>query len=137
MRYQGKLYRALNPVYAGEPLSGRGAALYGGRLNAKGVPALYTSLTIMTALKEASQVGNLQPTVLVSCDADLEDVFDCREDAALIRHGMDTAALADPTWHDEMKVSGGSADANIRASARPGWLSRTARQELRSGCDKR
>ncbi|TGP57862.1 RES domain-containing protein, partial [bacterium M00.F.Ca.ET.229.01.1.1] len=25
MKYQGKLYRALNPVYAREPLSGRGA----------------------------------------------------------------------------------------------------------------
>ena len=40
-RYAGPLYRALNPVYAREPLSGRGAELYGGRFNAKGVAALY------------------------------------------------------------------------------------------------
>lgn len=88
MRYQGKLYRALNPIYAREPLSGRGAELYGGRFNPKGMPALYTSLTIMTALKEANQVGNLQPTTLVSYDADIEHVFDCREEGlASARHG--------------------------------------------------
>ena len=106
MHYQGKLYRALNPIYAREPLSGRGAELYGGRFNPKGVPALYTSLTIMTAPKEANQVGNLQPTTLVSYDADIERVFDCRDDAALRAQGMDAVALADPTWRDQMKVSG-------------------------------
>lgn len=106
MHYQGKLYRALNPIYAREPLSGRGAELYGGRFNPKAMPALYTSLTIMTALKEANQVGNLQPTTLVSYDADIEHVFDCRDDAALRTHGMDAAALADPTWRDQMKASG-------------------------------
>ncbi len=106
MHYQGKLYRALNPIYAREPLSGRGAELYGGRFNPKGMPALYTSLTIMTALKEANQVGNLQPTTLVSYDADIETVFDCRDDAALRAQGIDAAALADPTWRDQMKVSG-------------------------------
>jgi RES domain-containing protein len=61
------------------------------------VPALYTSLTIMTAPKEANQVGNLQPTTLVSYDADIEDVFDCRDDTEgtawtrqhlPIRHGV-------------------------------------------------
>lgn len=106
MHYQGKLYRALNPVYAREPLSGRGAELYGGRFNPKGVPALYTSLTIMVALKEANQVGNLQPTTLVSYDADIEHVFDCRDDVALRRQGMDAVALGDPTWRDQMKISG-------------------------------
>ncbi|CUX70412.1 MULTISPECIES: RES family NAD+ phosphorylase [Agrobacterium] len=106
MHYNGKLYRALNPIYAREPLSGRGAELYGGRFNPKGMPALYTSLTIMTALKEANQVGNLQPTTLVSYDADIETVFDCRDDTALRAQGMDAAALADPTWRDQMKVSG-------------------------------
>ncbi|KAA1176987.1 RES domain-containing protein [Rhizobium tropici] len=115
MQYQGKLYRALNPIYAREPLSGRGAELYGGRFNPKGVPALYTSLTIMTALKEANQVGNLQPTTLVSYDADIERVFDCRDDAALRALGMDAAALADPTWRDQMKVSG---EAKTQAFAR-------------------
>ena len=56
-RYEGKLYRAINPIYAREPLSGRGAELYGGRFNPKGVAALYASLSIMTALREANQVA--------------------------------------------------------------------------------
>jgi RES domain-containing protein len=108
MHYQGKLYRALNPVHAGEPLSGYGAQLYGGRFNPKGTPALYTSLTAMTALREANQVGNLQPTTLVSYDADIENVFDSRDEAALAAEGMDQTALADSTWRDQMKTVGES-----------------------------
>jgi len=106
MHFRGALYRALNPVYAREPLSGRGAELYGGRFNRKGVPALYTSLSIMTALREANQVGNLQPTTLVSYDADIERVFDCGDEAALKAQGMDAATLADRGWRDEMKAKG-------------------------------
>lgn len=107
-RYEGKLYRALNPVYAREPLSGEGARRYGGRFNPKGVPALYTSVSVLTALRESNQVGNLQPTTLVSYDAEIDGVFDCRDQAALAAQGMDGAALADPTWRDQMKESGTS-----------------------------
>ena len=106
IRHDGKLYRALNPVYAREPMSGRGAELYGGRFNPKGVPALYTSLTVMTALREANQVGNLQPTTLVSYDAEITDIFDTRDDAALTAQGLDATVLAAPSWRDEMKATG-------------------------------
>jgi RES domain-containing protein len=115
MRYSGPLYRALNPVFAREPLSGRGAELYGGRFNPKGMPALYTSLTVMTALREANQVGSLQPTMLVSYDAEIENVFDSRDETALRKERMDIAALADAGWRDQMKVSG---EANTQAFAR-------------------
>jgi RES domain-containing protein len=106
MRYEGKLYRAMNPIYARQPLSGRGAELYGGRFNPKRMPALYTSLSVMTALREANQVGNLQPTTLVSYDAFFERVFDSRDEDALKAEGMDAAAMSDPTWRDQMKASG-------------------------------
>lgn len=106
MHFQGPLYRALNPVHARQPLSGRGAELYGGRFNRKGTPALYTSLAIMTALREANQVGSLQPTTLVSYDADIERVFDSRDETALRGQDMDAAALADATWRDQMKATG-------------------------------
>lgn len=114
-RIQGKLYRALNPIYAREPMSGRGAELYGGRFNPKGVPALYTSLSVMTAIKEANQVGSLQPTTLVSYEAEIESVFDSRDDSALAAEGMDAAALADATWRDQMKTAG---EASTQAFAR-------------------
>ena len=106
MRYRGPLYRALNPVYAREPLSGRGSELYGGRFNPKGIPALYMSLTVMTALREANQAGSMQPTMLVSYDAEIENVFDSRDEGALKAEGMDAAGLADAGWRDRMKVAG-------------------------------
>lgn len=105
MHFQGALYRALNPIYAREPMSGRGAELCGGRFNQKGTPALYTSLSIMTALREANQVGSLQPTTIVSYDADIERVFDSRDGEALRAEGMDAATLADTTWRDQMKAT--------------------------------
>jgi len=115
MDFRGALYRALNPIYAREPMSGRGAELYGGRFNRKGTPALYTSLSIMTALREANQIGALQPTTLVSYDADIERVFDSRDEAALRAEEMDNAALADATWRDQMKATG---EARTQAFAR-------------------
>ncbi|EPX78596.1 RES family NAD+ phosphorylase [Litoreibacter arenae] len=101
-RYTGPLYRALNPVYAREPLSGRGADLYGGRFNTKGTPALYTALDPATALREANQVGSLQPTILVSYAADLGPVFDTRDEGALEQYSMTAALLADPAWRTRM-----------------------------------
>ena len=104
-RYTGPLYRALNPVYARDPLSGRGAELHGGRFNAKGAPALYTSLDPATALREASQVGSLQPTILVPYKADLGPIFDTRVQKGLDRYGATEAMLADPAWR--LKMLGG------------------------------
>lgn len=82
MRFQGTLYRALNPRWAREPLSGEGARLHGGRFTPRGVPALYASTDVLTAVREANQVGALQPTVLVSYEADLEPVLDGRDAGA-------------------------------------------------------
>ena len=101
-RFSGKLYRALNPVYSREPLSGRGAELYGGRFNAKGTPALYTALDPATALREANQVGSLQPTVLVSYNADLGPIFDTRDPRGLQKRGVSDQTLADPGWRTAM-----------------------------------
>lgn len=115
-RFSGPLYRALNPVYARTPLSGRGAERFGGRFNAKGTPALYTALTPMGALREANQAGSLQPTVLVSYSADLGPIFDTRDSAALAAQGMTEAALADPGWRARM-LEGQSAPSQTLASA--------------------
>lgn len=101
-RFSGALYRALNPVYARNPLSGRGAELYGGRFNARGTAALYTALDPASALREANQVGSLQPTILVSYRAGLEPVFDTRDITTLDRYGMSPDALADPAWRIKM-----------------------------------
>ncbi len=104
--YSGKLYRVLNPVYAREPMSGRGAERYGGRFNPKGILAHYASTSVLTALREANQVGDLQPTTLVCYRARIEMVFDTGDAAGLGAAGLDEAALADPTWRDQMKTTG-------------------------------
>ena len=106
MRHSGPLYRALNPLWAREPLSGLGAQIYGGRFNARGTPALYTSLSIMTALREANQAGSFQPVTLVSYEADFERVFDSRDPGALA--GLSAAAedFAASDWRDRMIADG-------------------------------
>jgi RES domain-containing protein len=108
VRYKGKLFRALNPVFAREPLSGRGAELYGGRFNPKGVPALYTAVSVLAAVREANQVGSLQPTTLVSYEANFDRIFDARDEAALAAFGMTSADLSDPSWRDQMIADGKS-----------------------------
>ena len=106
MQYRGPLYRCINPVFAAEPLSGKGAKLYGGRFNAKGTAALYTSLSIETAIREANQAGSLQPTMMVRYDADLRPVFDATVAANLLPYGMTPAALAADDWRDQMRLKG-------------------------------
>ena len=104
--YRDKLYRALNPVWARQPLLGKGAARYGGRFNPVGGPALYCSLSPLTALREANQVGDLQPTVLVGYNAQIESIFDGRSVRALAEFGMMPELLGDSGWRDSIATAG-------------------------------
>lgn len=106
MIYRGLLYRALNPRYAANPLSGRGAEMFGGRFNARGTPALYLSLSPSTAIREANQIGTLQPTMLVGYEATLPTVFDTRDVTALAGHDATAAMLADASWRDNIREDG-------------------------------
>ena len=109
MRYRGLLYRALNPIWARDPLSGAGARRFGGRFNAKGTPALYTSLSIATAIRESNQIGTLQPTTLVSYAADIAPVFDATDRLALADHAITPDTLAADDWRLQMQAHGKSA----------------------------
>jgi RES domain-containing protein len=102
LRFRGILYRALNPIWASQPLSGEGARLFGGRFNPKGVPAIYASLSVQTALREVNQVGSLQPTTLVSYEADLQPMFDSRDTISLAEFGAEPELLAEPSWREQM-----------------------------------
>ena len=106
MRYHGLLYRALNPLYAREPLSGEGARRHGGRFNPKGMPALYTAQSVMTAIREANQIGTLQPTTLVAYEADIGPIFDASDLAALATQGLEPADLAADDWRVRMLSEG-------------------------------
>jgi RES domain-containing protein len=106
VRYRGLLYRALNPIWARQPLSGDGARLHGGRFNPKGRAALYASLTPLTAIREANRAGAFQPVTLVCYRADLDPVLDARDPAALAAHGATTELVADDAWRLRMTAAG-------------------------------
>ncbi|MDA3922326.1 MAG: RES domain-containing protein [Salinisphaera sp.] len=83
-RHQGLAYRAHDPKWAFDPASGEGAALYGGRFNKPGTPALYTATSIMGAITEAAQgmVMRLRPLTIMSYEVDHESVLDLSTQAA-------------------------------------------------------
>jgi RES domain-containing protein len=95
LRFEGTAYRAHDPRWAFQPLSGAGAALRGARFNPKGMPALYLSLEIMTAVKEANQgfARKIDPCVLCSYEVACEDIADLRTEGACAAEGMDFAQL--------------------------------------------
>ena len=80
-------------------MSGDGAAVYGGRFNPKGIPALCLALTVETALKEASDSFpfRIDPCVLCCYEVDCADLADLRSEAGRSEHGATFAALS-CTW---------------------------------------
>jgi RES domain-containing protein len=96
MRIQGTAYRAHDPRWSFTPLSGDGAAIHGGRFNAKGTPALYLGLAPMTAIKEAGQglALKIEPLVLCSYEVDCEDIVDLTTAAGLKAGGVTRDDLA-------------------------------------------
>ena len=112
--YQGPLYRALNPIWARDPLSGEGAKRHGGRFNCKGRAALYTAMSVMGAVAEANQIGRpFEPVTLVSYDADLAHLFDATSPAHLAAHGIPAAVLAADDWRLQMITRGSSTAQDI------------------------
>jgi RES domain-containing protein len=89
-------YRAHDPKWSFKPLSGEGASLRGARFNPKGVPALYLSLSIATAIKEANQgfAFKINPCVLCCYDVDCADVADLRTPRGRARHRVAFADMA-------------------------------------------
>lgn len=102
LHLKNTVYRAMNPRWAREPLSGEGASKYGGRFNPKGLSALYCALSPVTALRETNQVGSHQPTTLVAYHADIDTIFDGRDDAALAEFAMTKKMLSDISWRERM-----------------------------------
>lgn len=72
-------FRAHTPKWAGQPLSGAGAAKVGGRLNRPGVHALYLATSIETAVAEYQQLSPLMPPLtLATYHVTLDQVVDFR-----------------------------------------------------------
>ncbi|MDE0056639.1 MAG: RES domain-containing protein [Defluviicoccus sp.] len=103
MRLRATAYRAHNPQWAWTPLSGEGARRHGGRFNRRGVPALYTSLSPLTAIREAQPLGRpMQPLILCAYAVDAEPVFDALDAESRREIGVAASELACPTWEADM-----------------------------------
>ena len=103
MRFQGLVYRAHNPHWSWTPLSGEGARRHGGRFNRRGIPALYTSLDPLTAIREAQPLGRpMQPLTLCAYEVDVEPVFDTLDKTQRRTLGVSDSDLACPAWEAEM-----------------------------------
>jgi RES domain-containing protein len=96
LRLRCRVWRAHHPGWAWAADSGQGAALHGGRFNPKGVPALYTSTGIVTAMAEAQQgfVRKAQPMTIVAYEVECADVLDLGDPATLAAEGIAPADLA-------------------------------------------
>ena len=95
MRFRGTAYRAHNPAWAFEPLSGDGAAIHGGRFNLKGMPALYLALDLSTAILEANQglAHKLDPCTVCAYEVDCEPIGDLRDDSGRTHHSVKLADM--------------------------------------------
>ena len=103
MRFRGLVYRAHNPRWNWTPTSGEGARRYGGRFNRAGVPALYTSLSPVTVMREASPTGRpLQPITLCAYEVDAEPVFDALDSSQREAQEVVEEELRCPNWEREM-----------------------------------
>lgn len=78
MNFTGRAYRAHDPRWSFDPISGQGAAISGGRFNIRGQAALYLSLEPITALAECTQgfAHRMLPLTLCEYDIDCADVAD-------------------------------------------------------------
>lgn len=83
--------------------SGEGARMFGGRFNRQGVPALYCSLSPLTAIREVQPLGRpMQPLTLCAYVVDMEPVFDATDEEHLASMHIDRADLICPDWRAEM-----------------------------------
>lgn len=98
MRVQGQFYRAHDPKWAWAPTSGDGAAIHGGRWNAKGVPALYLSTSKEAVFLEMTQGldGRMKPMTMVQYDVDCEDVVDLTDEGVRKDLGITLRDMSGP-----------------------------------------
>lgn len=92
-----ELWRAFVPRWAHRPLSGEGAARFGGRWNPVGAPAIYAARELSTAWAEYNQGFVQHPALIAKLILHGARLADLTDAATLDRHGVDPA-IHDCEW---------------------------------------
>ncbi|WP_108259749.1 RES family NAD+ phosphorylase [Mangrovicoccus ximenensis] len=102
-RFAGPVFRAHNPEWAYDPASGEGARRHGGRFNRRGRAALYSALSPLGAIREASPLGRpMEPVTLCEYAVDCAGVFDATDPRMLAAEGVAPPELDCPDWELRM-----------------------------------
>jgi RES domain-containing protein len=98
-----RCWRIIAPKWAHDPLSGSGAARFGGRFNPKGIPALYLSESIDTAFAEYQQDLLVRPGTFCAYQLNVSGILNLCD--AQLRHAIaiDKATLLSP-WKEILLV---------------------------------
>jgi RES domain-containing protein len=94
--------RAARPEWSYEPTSGAGAQRHGGRFNARGTPALYTSLDFNTCAREVRFSLNVSPYTFYHLRVISRRILDLRKQDVLEALGFTEQDLACSNWESEM-----------------------------------
>jgi RES domain-containing protein len=98
-----RCWRILAPKWAHDPLSGPGAARFGGRFNPKGIPALYFSESIDTAFAEYQQDLLVRPGTFCAYQLDVLGIVDLCNAQVCEWVSIDKATLLSP-WKEILLV---------------------------------
>ena len=99
-----RCWRILAPKWAHDPLSGEGASRFGGRFNAKGVPALYLSESIDTAFAEYQQDLQVRPGTCCAYQLDVSKIVDLCNAQVYKAISVDKGSLLSP-WKETLLVN--------------------------------
>jgi RES domain-containing protein len=103
IQLQQRCWRILAPKWAYDPLSGEGAARFGGRFNPKGTPALYLSEEIDTAFAEYQQDLLVRPGTFCAYQLDVAGIIDLCNPATQAAIRIDEQILLSP-WKEILLV---------------------------------
>ena len=96
-----ELWRAYVPRWAHLPLSGEGAAQFGGRWNAVGTPAIYAARELSTAWAEYNQGFVQHPALIARLKLTNASLADLTSDESLLHYGLD-ASIHECEWRAEL-----------------------------------
>jgi RES domain-containing protein len=95
------VWRAYVPRWAHDPLSGAGAARFGGRWNAVGRPCLYAALELSTAWAEYNQGFVQHPALIVQLTLEEARLADLTAPEGLTRFGL-PEGIHRTEWRDDL-----------------------------------